>query len=104
MRPFSALLAVAYVLSFVAVCLGGCMGAAPAEHGCCQDQQGLKSAQAGKDCCTVVPGLAGKCVPSAVTPVETSAAVPAAIAVVTAAAHTLVPLPAAASPPLILRI
>lgn len=42
--------------AYLAICLGGCLSAAPAQQG----EQGLRTAGKEKDCCTVVPGLSGK--------------------------------------------
>ena len=49
--------AAAYALSFLVVCLGTCVAAAPAaEHGCCGGQEGIRAVAV--DCCSVTPGAA----------------------------------------------
>lgn len=102
-RPLSGILAIAYGLSFLAICLGGCLAAAPADHGCCQDEAGLRAASSVKDCCAVVPALSGKCPVPAVLPASPVSTV-WDVATSISAVHTTVPHPTAAGPPLILRI
>jgi len=103
MRPLSAVLALAYGLSFLAICLVGCLDTAPAEHGCCSGEQGLSAAGAQKDCCTVVPGLSGKCFNPEVFPLSASS-IAREMALMTSLPHRPARPPATADPPLILRI
>jgi hypothetical protein len=103
MRALGAALAFAYTASFVAACLGGCLAEVPAPHGCCQGEEGLKAAGNRTDCCTVTPGVSVKQGTSA--PVGCEPLPPARESIFKpAVAYALAPTPAAASPPLILRI
>ena len=103
MRRLAALLALTYAVSFLAVCLGGCLSAAPGTHRCCQEEEGLRAGGGGEDCCTVVPGISAKHFAPAAPPFELLAAQQAtALAMIVAA--TPAPTPAAAGPPLILRV
>jgi hypothetical protein len=102
-RRLGAVLALAYALSFLAVCLGGCLGTEQATHACCRSEQGFTSPSASKECCKIVPAVSGKPLVVAVLPVETPAPEHAVVYVATIARVTA-PTPAAAGPPLILRI
>jgi hypothetical protein len=96
-------LAVGYGLSFVIVCLGACLSAAPAaEHACCEGDEGFRAAA--RDCCVVTQG---------VSPTRTHVA-PAISVVFSLPDYVAVFLPPvvtyagpatpSASPPLVLRI
>jgi hypothetical protein len=97
------LVAAAYALSFLVVCLGTCLAAAPvAEHGCCGGREGVRAAPV--DCCSVTPSAApdgptaGACASLAIV----SSSWPAAV--VSPARSPLVLASLASSPPLILRV
>jgi hypothetical protein len=97
------LLAAGYGLSFVVVCLGACLAApAAAEHACCDQEDGFRTAA--RDCCVVTQG---------VSPAATHVAPAISVVLflpdyVAAFLPPVVPYagPAtlAASPPLVLRI
>jgi len=97
------LLATGYGLSFVIVCLGACLTAAPAgEHACCDGDAGFRAAA--RDCCVVTQG---------VSPASTHV-VPAISVVFSLPDYVAAFLPPvvsyaglaalAASPPLVLRV
>src|SRR5688572_29131255 len=106
MRRVSILLAgAAYLLSFVLVCLGGCLIAEPgADHDCCPKQEGAGiRALADRDCCSVVPGLSQ--VTARLSPEPPSTVLTHTLADLTARLEMLAWRPfRAASPPLVLRI
>ena len=102
-RPYSGLLALAYTLSFLAVCLGGCLAAAPADHGCCQGEDGLRAGGGSRDCCQVVPGVSAKPCPPVAAAVEPLSSARHLVLTLTVA-YAPTPAPASAGPPLILRI
>jgi hypothetical protein len=103
MRALRAALAFAYTASFVAACLSGCMAAGTAAHGCCPADDGVKLSRPGTDCCAVTPALT----------VEKSTSVAPVMAPLPPLPEPVrfdiliaapIPVPAAAGPPLILRI
>jgi hypothetical protein len=106
MRRTAVLLAaLGYGLSFLAVCLGACMGAAPAtDHGCCtSDEEAFRAA--GRDCCAVMPGLGEhSTVPAHHGAPPAAATTQPAPGGHTAALHFIASTVPAPSPPLILRI
>ncbi len=97
------LFAAGYALSFVAVCLGACLGApAAAEHSCCDGEAGLHAAA--RDCCVVTQGVSP-------TVTQVAPAIPVLFALADYVAVLLPsvipnagPATLAASPPLVLRI
>ena len=98
-------MALAYILSFLAVCLGGCLAAAaPDAHGCCQSEDGLKAVRSSQDCCKVVPGVSAKHFAAAASAPAAPLSFAREAVSMTTIAHALPPVPAAAGPPLILRI
>jgi hypothetical protein len=103
MRRLAGLLALTYALSFLAVCLGGCLSPTPATHGCCQEGDGLRAGGSGEDCCKVVPGVSAKDCVSAAPPFDVLAT-PRATVLAMTVAHTPMPAPVSAGPPLILRV
>jgi hypothetical protein len=104
MRRTSLLLvAAAYALSFLVVCVGNCLAAAPAAaHGCCSGREGIRAASV--ECCAVTASpspdapMAGAFPPLAFV----SPSIPAAV--VPPAPFVLAPASLASSPPRILRI
>ena len=97
------LLAAGYGLSFVIVCLGACLSAAPAaEHACCDGDEGFRAAA--RDCCVVTQGVS----PAAthVAPaISVVFSLPDYVAVFLPPAVSYAgPATPAASPPLVLRV
>jgi hypothetical protein len=97
------LLAAGYGLSFVIVCLGACLTAAPAaEHACCDGDEGFRAAA--RDCCVVTQGVSPA--PTHVAPaISIVSSLPDYVAVflppvVSYAGQATL----AASPPLVLRV
>jgi len=103
MRALGAAVAAAYIVSFVFLCLSGCMAAAPVAHGCCQGEDGLTAAGTGTDCCTLIPGLSVKQRTAATLPFVPTA-VAHEVAVSLTVVHHAAPARVASGPPLILRI
>jgi hypothetical protein len=97
------LLAAGYGLSFVIVCLGACLTAAPAaEHACCDGEEGFRAAA--RDCCVVTQGVSPA--PMHVAPgLSVVFSFPDYVAVfLPPIVKTAGPATLAASPPLVLRI
>ena len=102
MRRFVGIsVAVAYGLSFVAVCLATCLMPVAADHACCATGDSIRAAD--QDCCSITPGVShgtdsaapqAKTVPPST--VETMASIPLL--------HESADVRASASPPLVLRI
>jgi hypothetical protein len=103
MRRLRAAVGLAYTMSFVVACLAGCLGPAAAQHGCCRGEQGFQTAEAGKDCCKIEPGVSEKCFVVAAVVTETRALTREVVSV-TMIAYEAAPAPAAAGPPFVLRI
>jgi len=97
------LVAAAYGLSFLVVCLGTCFAAAPvAEHACCDGEDGFRAAAV--DCCSVTPGASPDGAPLAgMAPFAVS---PAPVRVISGRPPSphAGPVSLAPSPPLVLRI
>jgi hypothetical protein len=102
MRVLSAAVALAVGMAFFAVCLGTCL-AATGEHACCEKGQGFTVLSASTDCCHVTSGVRSKLTTSmaqatVTTWIPQSSRAPLPVPPVVAA------VPAASSPPLVLRI
>lgn len=103
MRVVSAVLAVTYALTFVVVCLGGCLAPATgASHPCCAEGPGLGAPSV--DCCKVVSSVRGPSLTVVETPAVTTAPIWPTIAFFRAPAVHDTVSPLSPSPPLILRI
>lgn len=101
-RSSAVLVLLGYGLSFVAVCLGACLSPAAAQHACCAGEQGVTEAAPPRDCCTVVPGVAGMVVGGPPAPVAFVLGAPAVATI--PLVHAVATPAVASSPPLILRI
>ena len=105
MRVGSAVVALAYCLAFVVVCLGTCL-AATDEHGCCPEAEGVTITEASVSiaCCQVASGVCSKVTTSAhaVASATTWLSQPTSFAGATP--HPAAAVVVASSPPLVLRI
>jgi hypothetical protein len=103
MRVASAALAFAYALAFFAVCLGTCL-AATDEHACCEKPAGFTAASTSTDCCHVTAGVSSKMATSMAHVPTAAAWKPEVSATSFRVTRAVLPVEAAASPPLVLRI
>lgn len=103
MRRISILaVATGYALSFLVVCLGTCFaGAPPAEHACCNEEDGFRAAAF--DCCFVTPGASPDSLAVNGMTAASSLKLPAVTSGRQSSPALHQPL-VAASPPLVLRI
>lgn len=103
MRRTSLLLvAAAYGLSFLVVCFGNCLAAAPlADHGCCAGREGIRAAPV--DCCSVTQSASPDAPRAGAFPPIAFVSPSMLLAVVSPPPFVLAPAALAASPPRILR-
>lgn len=104
MRRASAFcLAVGYAISWLVVCLSTCMMAPTTEvHACCADEPGIRAVQ--RDCCSSDPTVQPDSVHAAEALPPTAASQLTLVVVVPLPRGMALPVRAAASPPLVLRV